>query len=149
MSWNKIKTQADAEALMARFGGFHDSCIREAYIWTGYWVSPELNMTVPPELDTRVRLHIQRQWKNPMAIELLFEEVTRFNLTPAPENYESIIYYAKLIVLDDLIHWAPSGNWNPDCPDINLDTWISARKLKWREVDHWIGETLHYGPKDD
>jgi len=51
---DEIKTQSDIDALMKRFGGFHDSCIREAHIWTGYWVSPDFSMSVSQDLDTRV-----------------------------------------------------------------------------------------------
>jgi hypothetical protein len=149
MSWKEIKTQADADDLMARFGGFHDGCIREAHIWTDSWVSPDLSMSVGINLDTRVRFHIQRQWKDPMAIELLFEEVIRFNLAPSPENCDSTIIYATLIVRDGSILWAPTGNWDHDHPDCNFYTWISARKLKWREVDSWIGEKLRYGPENE
>ena len=148
MNWQEIKTQADADALIVRFDGFHDSCIREAHIWTDSWVSPDLSMSVGVNLDTRVRLHIQRQWKNPMAIELLFEEVTRFNLAPSPEDSDSIINYVTMIVLDGSIYWASARNWDPDNPDCNSYSWISARKLKWREVDGWLGEALQYGPKE-
>jgi hypothetical protein len=138
MTWNEIKTQPDADALMKRFGRFHDSCIREVHISTGYWVSPELSMAAPEDLDTRVRLHIQRQWRDPAAIELLFEEVVRFNLVPAPQNYVSIIYDATLLVREGIIHWSPETNWDPERPDANSETWISAKQLKWREVDNWL-----------
>jgi hypothetical protein len=82
MEWEEIKTQADANALMEVFGNFHDSCIREAHLWTDHWVSPKLSMSCCGHLDNKIRFLIQRQYKNPSAIELFFEHVTRFNLVP-------------------------------------------------------------------
>jgi hypothetical protein len=148
LTWNEIKTQSDADALMERFGGFHDSCIREVHICTGYWVRSDFSMEVPKGWDTKVRVHVQRQWKDPAAIELLFEEVTRVNLVPAPPDYISIIYGATLLIREGIIQWSPKTNWNPDHPEANSETWISAKQLKWREVDNWLGEPLQYGPKD-
>lgn len=145
MDWIKVETQADADMLMEVCGHFHDSCIREAHLWTGHWVSPTLSMSCPGDLDTKIRFLIQRQFKNPSAIELLFEEVARFNLVPTPEDYDSIIYSATLLV-KEIIFWSPEADWNPADPERDDDTWISAMKLSWREVD-WLGEDLRYGPK--
>ena len=100
-------------AFMVVFGHFHDSCIREAHLWTGHWVSPTLSMACSGDLDTRIRFLIQRQFKNPSAIELQFEEVTRFNLVPTPENYDSIIYSATLLVQDKIIFWSLDAGWDP------------------------------------
>ena len=148
MTWNEIKTQSDADVLMERFGGFHDSCIREVHIWTGYWVCSDFSMQVPKSWDMKVRLHVQRQWRDPAAIELLFEDVTRVNLVPSPPDYVSIIYDATLLIREGIIHWSPEPNWNPDHSDANSETWISAKRLRWREVDSWLGEALQYGPKE-
>jgi hypothetical protein len=148
MEWKEIKTQADADALMTTFGDFHDGCLREAHLWTDHWVSPELSMSCPGNLDNRIRFLIQRQFKNPSAIELLFEEVTRFNLVPTPDNYDTIIYDATLLVQDGQIFWSPENAWKPDKPRRDESTWISAKKLRWREVP-WMGKELHYGPKEE
>ena len=148
MDWSEINTQADADALMTVFGGFHDACIREAHLWTDHWVSADLSMSCSGDLDNRIRLLIQRQFVNPSAIEMFFEEVTRFSLVPTPENYDSVIFEATLLVRDGSVFWSPEGNWNPEDPDRDAVTWISARCCRWRAVD-WMGEPLHYGPKDE
>jgi hypothetical protein len=148
MDWNEVKTPADAAALIKVFGGFHDACIREAHLWTEHYVRSDLHMTCSPGLDNRIRILIQRQFKNPSAIELLFENVTRFNLVPTPENYDSIILAATLLVQDSNTFWSPVGDWTPDQPDRNEFTWISAKKLRWRDVD-WLGKKLWYGPVDE
>jgi hypothetical protein len=148
MGWKEIRSQADADALMEAFGDFHDGCLREAHLWTDHWVGTNLSMSCPGDLDTRVRLLLHRQFRNPSAIELLFEEVTRFNLVPTPENYPTIIYCATLLVRDDTIFWSPGGGWRPDQAGRDESTWISAKKLRWREVD-WLGNKLRYGPKEE
>ena len=86
MNWNIIKDQDDVDSLMALFGGFHDGCLREAHLWTGHWVSNDLAMTCPDSLDNCIRILVQRQFKDPFAIELLFGEVARFNLVPSPKT---------------------------------------------------------------
>jgi hypothetical protein len=145
--WKPVATQADADLLMRSFGDFHDSCIRETHLWTDHWVAPNLAMACSERLDNRIRFLIQRQFARPSAVELLFEEVLRFNLVPAPENYFSIIFSAKLLVQGEVIFWSPNRNWKPDGPDRDDSTWISARKLRWREVP-WLGEALRYGPTE-
>ena len=144
MKWEQIKTQADADSLMDVFGNFHDSCIREAHLWTEHWVSPELSMSCPGHLDNRIRFLIQRQFNNPSAIELCFEYVTRFNLVPSPENFDSSISSATLLVQDGSVFWSPEGDWRPEKSSRDEFTWVSARALRWRVVD-WLGEELRYG----
>lgn len=144
--WKTIETQSDADALMDLFGGFHDACIHEAHLWTDHWVHNDLSMSCPGDLDNRIRILIQRQFKNPSAIELLFEEVTRFNLVPTPENYDSIIFEATLLVQKGQIYWSPESNWSPENSERDSDTWVSAKKLRWRDASDWMGEELHYGP---
>ena len=130
------------------FGGFHDACIREAHLWTGHWVAPDLSMSCPGDLDTNLRVLVQRQFANPSAIELLFEQVTRFNVVPTPENYDSIIYAATILVRDDSVFWSPDEQWSPTMLNRDDHTWVSARQARWREVA-WLGPDLRYGPADD
>lgn len=77
-AWNLIVAKADAEKLLKVFGTFHDGCLREAHVWTEHWVTPDLHMRCTGELDTRVRILIQRQLIAPSAVELLFEQVVAF-----------------------------------------------------------------------
>jgi hypothetical protein len=147
MEWIEIRTQSDADTLMEAFGSFHDSCIREARLWTDHWVSPDLSMSCSVQLDHRIQFLIQRQFKDLAAIELFFDHVTRFNLVPSPENYDSVIFAATLLVQNGNIFWSPEDDWRPEKPDKDIVTWVSAKKLQWREVD-WLGRELRYGPKE-
>ena len=100
---------------MHSFGGFHDGCLREAHIWTESFVDTDMKMSVASDLDTRVRLLIQRQWKDPSAIELLFEQVTTFHLQPSPENYDSIIFGAAMLCRDGVFRCLASTESNRGC----------------------------------
>lgn len=142
--WEVVRTQLDIEALMDRFGGFHDSCLREAHLWTGHYVDPDLMMACPGSLDTSIRMLFQRQYRNPSAIEMLFEEVTGLHLAPAPENQDNIIFDAALeLQPDGTVYWS---EWvgGPKCS--SEQTWITARKLSWRDASEWMGRELRYGP---
>jgi hypothetical protein len=72
--------------------------------------------------------------------------ITRLNLVPGGVNYDSIIFGARLFVQEDNIYWSPDLDWSLDGPKRDTLTWISAKKLRWREVD-WLGSTLRYGPE--
>src|ERR1700754_3059781 len=124
--WSRVQSNADAELLLKQFGRFHDSCIHELHLWTDHWVAPSLSMSVSADLDTRVRMVIQRQFKPLSALELVFEEVTRLTVVPSPENYGSEIFEATLLVEDGLIYFADVADWSPKADDQDA-TWISAR----------------------
>lgn len=154
MDWKTIETQPDAASLIETFRNFHDGCIREAHLWTGHWVNSDRSMSVDAGLDNRIRILIQCSWPKATAIELWFEEITRFNLVPAPENYDSIIFNSVLLVRDGIIYWSPEDRC--ELPETLLNeselgndyTWITARKLRWREVD-LLGQELRYGAKGE
>ncbi len=138
--WIPITTDIEAERLLTLFGEFHDSCIREAHIWTGHFVSPDLSMSCDGGLDTCVNFLVQRQFRDPSCIELRFEQVTRINVVPTPVNYNSVIHNATLIVHGDGITWAL------DLPESKLeeidssqDTWVTAKVLKYRVADELLG----------
>ncbi len=143
MNWFTVRSEPDVEKLMNEFGEFHDGCLREVHIWTGHYVDEDLSMVCASELDTQVRMLIQRQFRNPSAIELLFEQVTAFHLSPSPQNYDSIIFTATLKFKEDgSIYWADNYGEEQD-DDV---TWVTAKVLSWRPVSEWMGKQLRYGP---
>lgn len=149
-NWDELKDQKDLDNLMNLFGRFHDSCIKEMYMWTDHHVNEDLSMSISGDRDHRVRLLIQRQYRDPSVIELLFEEVTQIFITPSPENFDSIIYGAKFMHINEIFYWADNGNWDPngDCKYGSVN-WISAKKVKWRDASDWMGETNRYGPNEN
>jgi len=143
MEWNEIKTIEDIENLFMLFGGFHDGCLKELYLWTDSYVDEELSMAMSS--GTNVRILFQRQIENISAIELLFESVTQFHMSPPPVNYDSVIYDATLLFEDELFYWADDSSWSPN-KSIDYDvSWISSKRLKWRDASSWIGRKMRYG----
>ncbi|SFS40979.1 hypothetical protein [Paenibacillus sp. 453mf] len=148
--WQEINNQDDIARLMSLFGWFHDSCIKELYMWTDHYVSKDLSMSISANRDHRVRLLIQRQNTSPTAIELIFDELVQLYINPSPENYDSIIFGATFLHKDGLFYWADDSGWDPDEENkFARVNWMCSKKVKWRDVSDWMGETLRYGPKDN
>jgi hypothetical protein len=99
-------------------------------------------MAVPAGLDASIRLLVHRQWRDPSAIELLFEEVTHLNFAAPPEDHESIIFSASLVVREGELFWADVGGWDPEAPNNDNVTWVSAKRLRWRDASESPGRFL-------
>ena len=143
MEWVEVKYNKDIEELLHSFGEFHDSCLKELYMWTESYVEDNLSMSPVP--DTNVRILFQRQYRNPSAIELLFSGLTQFHIVPRQGNYESIIQDAKLLLHKGLFYWSNDNNWEPENSILSDTSWLSAKSLKWREVSSWMGKENRYG----
>lgn len=135
--WNVLTTEQDAKILSDLFGDFHDGCIREAHVWTETSVAQNLTMTCPTNLDTHVRIYFQRQFASPSAIELLFDEVVGMQLTSSPDDSDSIIWSASISFETGVFYWRDGSG----------KSWIGGKKLKWRDVSSWMGDTIRYGQK--
>ncbi|MCM3707070.1 MULTISPECIES: hypothetical protein [Cytobacillus] len=105
MEWVEIKGNDDIKDVLDRYGHFHDSCLKELMMWTESYVDHSRSMRVGDGLDTKIQMLFQRQFLNPSAIELLFEEVTHFQLKPRAENDDSIIYDAVLMLRENTFYW--------------------------------------------
>ena len=143
MEWSVV-SQSDADTLLEVFGGFHDGCLHELHLWTGYSVSKEFTMTCGIPNGLGVRILVQRQGDTPSAIELMFTSVRRVTVVDR-ENYDSIIYGATLLVRDGLIYWATEEDWQPESPDANETTCVVAGQLAWRDASDWMGESFRVG----
>src|SRR5471030_561709 len=97
-SWQDLRTQTEIEKLMSLFGHFHDACVREIHVVTGHYVDQELSMHV--DWRTTVHMLIQRQFVDPSAIELRFEEVVGLRICPPSPDFEAIIFGAAFFLRD-------------------------------------------------
>ena len=144
VDWIRLSSQRESDTFLNTFGGFHDGCFREAHMWTGEYVYRDLSMKVPGRLNTNVRMLFQRQWNNPSAIEMLFEQGVTFHVYPTRENEDPAIYCATLILEGELFYWASHESWAPTNDDRDKATWIAAKRIWWRDASDWMGENLRY-----
>ncbi len=89
-AWQELRTPNQIDALMEMFGRFHDACVREIHVATGHYVAEDLSMSA--DWRTTVHMLIQRQFSNPSAIELRFEEVVGLRVCPPPPDCVAIIF---------------------------------------------------------
>jgi hypothetical protein len=137
MTWQVLSSVADCNQLLNKFGEFHDSCLREMHLWTEHFVDDNLSMSVSAGLDSRAKLLFQRQFREPSAIELLFEEIVELRIEATEENYDSIILDADVQLIDGLYQFDADGIVR-----------IASRRLSWRDASQWMGSTLHYGGQE-
>lgn len=113
-------------------------------MWTGTYVEEYLSIVLPSRLDTNVKMLFQRQHANLSAIEILFEEVTAIHIKPSLENYVSLILDAIVLKNEDDFYWADNFEWHSKDNPGACSNWISAKKMKWREVSEWMGSKNRY-----
>ncbi|MFX4260747.1 hypothetical protein ACOBQJ_00975 [Pelotomaculum propionicicum] len=145
MHWEDIEGNEDVNKLLKLFNYFHDSCLKELYMWSDHYVDNDLSMNTSAELDHKVRVIFQRQDKNPSAIEVFFENVTELHIIPTSENYDSIIHEATFLFEDGTFYWADVFGWKPEDKLTKEASWLSSKKVKWRDVSGWMGNKLRYG----
>jgi hypothetical protein len=148
MDWHTLADGAAAQELLRIFGSFHDGCIREAHLWTETYVNQDLRMSCAAHRDAKLRILFQRQFREPSAIELQFEELVALHFAPTPDNYDSIIHGATVLLRNGVFYWAEDEDWTPDSPGRDGCTWVAAQILRWRDASDWMGATLRYGPSD-
>ena len=141
-AWQELDTPDQIHHLMGLFGNFHDGCVREIHVSTGHSVAENLSMTV--DWRTTVHMLIQRQFRNPSAIELRFTEVVDLRVSPPSPNYEAIIFSAACFLRHRILYWAENASWSPDSADRDQWTWIAARRAWWRAASEWMGPDLRY-----
>lgn len=140
--WHELSTPEQIRQLMDLFGNFHDTCVREIHAATGHYVAENLSMTV--DWRTTVHMLVQRQHRNPSAIELRFTELVGLKVSPPSPNYEAIIFSAAFFLRDGILYWAENASWSPESADRDQWTWIAARHGWWRDASEWMGPDLRY-----
>jgi len=143
--WTELSDEQQIVALMEVFGDFHDGCVREIHVSTDQYVDRELNM----HFDRRTTVHmlVQRQFSDPSAIELRFEEVVALRVSPPRPNYDAVIMDAACLLRDGILYWADDGRWTPES-QLEDCTWVAARRGWWRDASEWLGPDLRYRQDD-
>ena len=140
--WQELSAPNQIDVLMDLFGHFHDACVREIHVTTGHYVAQNLSMSV--DWRTTVHMLIQRQFPNPSAIELRFEDVVGVKVCPPPPGSVAIIFSATLFLRDEVLYWAEERDWSPESTARNEVTWVAAGRVWWRDASEWMGPDLRY-----
>lgn len=115
--WHYLLTQADADAFMHLFAGFHDST---------------LDKLVYEEAQSMSRITAtfdNSGWYG--IIEMCFEGITAIHICPPLENRDRFIWGAILRASDEGVLWADE-NFDDETSD--KCTFIKALSTKWRKI---------------
>ena len=143
--WNEIVNEKDLTNFMDAMYGFHDSCLKEVKYISGSYVKKNLNM-YPVNNQRILSVIIQRQFKNPSAIEMQFMGLKYFKLFPANEDYTCEILDATMILTDNCVYWCDCGGLSEVEIESYTGTTICASKVRWRDADEYIGPDEVYKP---
>ncbi len=130
--FNEVKTTEDMEKFLSVVGGFHDGVLKEIHALNSAFVHENLSMAYSFKYD--MRLLVQRQWKNPSAVEIILGNVIEVKL----EEPDCI--------------WSSSGkvvSCNADgISEITLDldnSYFTCRRMFWRDASEWMGKKSRFG----
>lgn len=141
--WNEIVNKNDLRSFMDIFLGFHDSCIKEIKYVSGAFVDENLSM-YPINDKRRLRMIIQRQYKNPSTIEMDFIGLIKLKISPLDENYTCEILGATMGIKNDCIYWCDCDGISENDIDNYNGTLICSSRFRWRTADEYIGENEIY-----
>ncbi len=137
--WYEINNNDDLINFMDMLCSFHDSCIKEMKYLSGAYVNEELSMY--PINDRRIlKVIIQRQFQDNPMIEMEFEGLKLFRLSPCDDNYSCEILDSTMILKDGFIYWFDCEGMSIGDLDTYDGTVICALKLRWRSIGNCMGE---------
>jgi len=98
--WLPLRSVEEIQSFLTAVGGFHDGALREFAVSTETYVAADLSTACPDHLDTWARIHLQRQYQDPAAFELLCRGVSHLQFTPTLDGCNSIVFSGDLRVED-------------------------------------------------
>ncbi|MCI8332188.1 MAG: hypothetical protein HFE78_05130 [Clostridiales bacterium] len=141
--WNEIKNSEDIKNFMEMHYYFHDSCIKELKYISGAFVDRDLSMR-PINNKRILKLLIQRQFEKNPVIEMEFSGLNFMNLNPINEKYTCEIFGATMILKNGCFYWCDDDWVTDETIEQYEGTLICASKVRWRNVDQYLGEQEVY-----
>ena len=135
MEWRSVTTLDELEAFLRVVGGFHDGIIKEVHWVNRDWVGENLRMA--PYKLADARMLVQRQWREPSAVEIVFESIWRLKLDTV-----SFVFSTTAGTEESSTMLGPSR------PLLTLeieDTEVAFERMKWRDASDWMGADLRFG----
>ena len=133
--WHEVTTLAELQAFLLAVGNFHDGIIKEVHWINRDYVADTLSMSPYQLSDARVV--VQRQWRDPPAVEMVFERVWSFGL-------DTVIFVFGSAAGTEL----SSTELGPAQPVLVLEmeaTRIAFERMRWRDASDWMGPTARFG----
>lgn len=141
--WHKVHTDEDINAFMKMNKNLHDSCLKEIKYISGAYVEKNFSMQAINS-QRNLWLYIQTQNNKAPAIELLFEGVVNFNLTPRTEEFDCVIYDSSFTKKGEVFCWADYTEIDWEHPEFGYGTWVIAQAVSWRVVPCGLGKQKVY-----
>lgn len=116
--WNYILSQADADAFMKKFVGFHDSTLEKVH-----YSETDDTVTANVIFDNSIWFGV---------VELCFEGVQMLKIMPSSSGYCRDLFEASLIIENESVFWADKYMEKPD--NSYEGSIIRALNLKWRKI---------------
>lgn len=128
--WVQVNNQEDADNLMYKFAGFHDSVLESfSYLGESMMKNPKMDMEYYGK-RRNLSMIFHSGWYG--KVELCFDGVILMKNRPAGDNYSDELSSATLLVKEGKVFWA-----DDDLEDIDLDynySFVYAYNLRWRTI---------------
>lgn len=133
--WKEVSTLDELNAFLDLVGGFHDGIVKEVHWLNRDHVWEDLKM-LPYRLSS-VRMLVQRQWKNPSAVEMMFDDVYRLHLD-----------WQFVFASEASTETAPPGFGWDDRTLLVLKmelNEVAFGSMRWRDASEWMGPEPRFG----
>lgn len=133
--WLEISTLEELEAFLMKVGNFHDGIVKEVHWVNRDFVNKSLSM-MPYQL-AQVRMLVQRQWAEPSAVEMRFENVWRVQLDTVDFVFGS---EASVEMSSRTLGQARS------LLVLKMEnSEIAFERMRWRDASEWMGPEARFG----
>ena len=126
--WQAVTSIAELNEFLSVVGGFHDGILKEVHWRNRDWIDEDLTMR--PNSLADARMLVQRQWRSPSAVELMFENVWRMRLDTVGFVFDS---EGKEEMSSDL------GEPRRLLVLQIENSEIAFERMKWRDASEWMG----------
>lgn len=133
--WNTVSTLEELEAFLNHVGHFHDGVLKEVH-WVNQDFVNEALCLLPEQLAT-ARLLVQRQWKDPSAVEIVLKRVWSLKL-------DTVAF-----IFDSMASTEPTPPGEPPLQLLRLDLEASVmtfERMYWRDASEMMGADVRFGP---
>lgn len=123
-TWHYLLTQADADAFLQRYDGFHNATL-EQFVYREEPGFTRLDLTEPGAAQIVTTYGYDLYFEGAGTIELFFEGVLNAQLRPPLEYRDRAVLCATMTVTEEAVLWAEGSEDSIS---------IKALSVKWRKI---------------